>query len=120
MNRVSIIDPPAGAIVGRPSAMNSLSVETDKPMPKSFALKQNYPNPFNPTTVIDYELPSASKVRVELYDVLGRKVMELFSGEKPAGYHQVQMNGLNLASGVYFYRLQAGTFVQTKKMLLVK
>jgi hypothetical protein len=120
MNRVSLIDPPIGAIAGRPSAMSNLGTETEKPLPKSFALKQNYPNPFNPTTVIDYELPSASKVQLSVYDVLGRKVMELFNGDKPAGYHQVKVNGMNLASGIYFYRLQAGTFVQTKKMLLVK
>lgn len=90
--------------------------------PSDFALEQNYPNPFNPTTVIAYRLPVASAVRLELYDALGRKLATLASGRQEAGTHRYALDAarLNLSSGVYLYRLQAGDFVATKKMLLLK
>ncbi|MFN3345366.1 MAG: T9SS type A sorting domain-containing protein, partial [Chloroherpetonaceae bacterium] len=87
---------------------------------KTFALEQNYPNPFNPTTVIAYQLPVASEVKLEVYDVLGRKVMSLVNGRQEAGAYRYTLNAATLSSGVYFYRLQAGNFVSTKKMMLVK
>ncbi|MCS6989016.1 MAG: S8 family peptidase [Chloroherpetonaceae bacterium] len=89
-------------------------------LPKEFALAQNYPNPFNPTTVIAYQLPTTSDVRLELYDVLGRKISTLVSARQSAGYYAYTLNASALATGVYFYRLHAGDFVQTRKMLLVK
>ncbi|MDW8437161.1 MAG: T9SS type A sorting domain-containing protein [Chloroherpetonaceae bacterium] len=99
-----------------------LSANDAPAKPKSFALGQNYPNPFNPTTVIPYELPVASDVRVEAFDVLGRKIATLANTREEAGYHSVTLHAssLGLTSGVYFYRIQAGQFVATKKMLLVK
>ncbi len=88
--------------------------------PTEYALMQNYPNPFNPTTVIRYQLPTASWVRLEVFDVLGKQVASLVNSAQTAGDYSVLFNASTLSSGVYFYRLQAGSFVQTKKMLLIK
>jgi hypothetical protein len=95
-------------------------IEVNAGLPKTFALEQNYPNPFNPTTVISYQLPVASEVSLKVYDVLGREVMTLVNGRQDAGSYNLTLNAANLSSGVYFYRLQAGNFVATKKMMLVK
>ncbi|MBC8043450.1 MAG: T9SS type A sorting domain-containing protein [Rhizobacter sp.] len=89
-------------------------------LPKEFILKQNYPNPFNPSTTIRYELPQQSDVKLKIYDMLGREVQSLVSERQPAGTYTVRFNGSRLSSGMYFYRLQTGSTVQTKKMLLVK
>ncbi len=88
--------------------------------PRQYRLEQNYPNPFNPTTVLTYTLPIASDVRLEVFDVLGRKVATLVSEKQSAGTHTYTLNASGFSSGVYFYRLSAGTFTQTKKMMLVK
>jgi len=88
--------------------------------PKTFLLEQNYPNPFNPSTTIRYQLPVASEVKLEVYDVLGRKIATLVNERQSAGSYQVVWNASGLSSGTYFYRLQAGTFVETKKMIMVK
>ncbi|MCS6988690.1 MAG: T9SS type A sorting domain-containing protein [Chloroherpetonaceae bacterium] len=88
--------------------------------PATFALEQNYPNPFNPATTIRYQLPVASDVRLEVFDMLGKKVATLVSERKDAGFHEAVFNAQTLSSGIYFYRLQAGGFAQTKKMMLVK
>ncbi|CAN5476503.1 hypothetical protein BH10BAC5_BH10BAC5_28560 [soil metagenome] len=94
-------------------------------IPKSFSLSQNYPNPFNPTTKIDFDLPLDSKVSLVLFDISGREVMTLLSGDfRESGYYTQQVNALSLSSGTYFYRLSvengSNNFVQTKKMMLVK
>ncbi|QXD16220.1 T9SS type A sorting domain-containing protein [Rhodocaloribacter litoris] len=93
--------------------------------PESFALEPNYPNPFHGTTTIRFMLPEAATVRLAVYDLLGREVTTLFSGELPAGSHTVSWAGRDargalLPSGVYLYRLEAGTFVQTRHMTLLK
>ena len=72
----------------------------------TFSLSQNYPNPFNPTTTIKYTLPEASNVKLTLINSLGEKVMDLVNGKVNSGNHEVKLNGSNLASGIYFYRLQ--------------
>jgi hypothetical protein len=95
-------------------------IEVDAGLPKVFALEQNYPNPFNPSTTIRYQLPVASEVKLEVYDVLGKKIATLVNERQSAGSYQVVWNASGLSSGTYFYRLQAGTFTQTKKMILVK
>ncbi len=92
----------------------------DGQLPQHADLSQNYPNPFNPTTTIAYDLSVASDVRLTVYDLLGRPVQMLAHGRQPAGHYAVQFEGSRLASGVYFYRLQAGEFVRTKRMLLLK
>jgi hypothetical protein len=95
-------------------------IEVDAGLPKVFALEQNYPNPFNPSTTIRYQLPVASEVKLEVYDVLGKKIATLVNERQSAGSYQVVWNASGLSSGTYFYRLQAGTFVETKKMIMVK
>ena len=89
-------------------------------LPISYSLSQNYPNPFNPTTTIRFALPKAGDVNLAVYDILGRKIAELVHGNLTAGYHTVNFNASNLASGVYFYRIQAGDFVSVKKLMLLK
>jgi len=90
-------------------------------IPKEFRLSQNYPNPFNPVTKIKYELPRDVKVNLVIYDILGREVLKLVNSEfKKAGRYVVEFNGLNFASGVYFYRIEAGEFVESKKMVILK
>jgi hypothetical protein len=89
-------------------------------LPLAFKLAQNYPNPFNPSTTITYELPRASHVSLSVYNMLGMEVATLVNAEKPAGIHTVQFDGSGLASGVYFYQVRAGQFVQTRNLVLVK
>lgn len=88
--------------------------------PQAFELYNNYPNPFNPSTTIRYALPNTISVKLEVYDVIGRRVATLINGVQQAGYHAINWNATNLSSGVYFYRIQAGSFVKTQKMSLVK
>jgi hypothetical protein len=88
--------------------------------PLDFELSQNYPNPFNPTTVVRYELPAASDVKLVVYDLLGREVAVLVNEKKAPGSYDVKFDAAGLASGVYLYRLTAGNFVQTHKMILVR
>ena len=89
-------------------------------VPSSFTLFQNYPNPFNPTTVINYQLSVNSDVTLKVYDILGRLVNTLIEERQTAGAHSVTFNASSLSSGVYFYRLAAGSYVETKKMILIK
>ena len=88
--------------------------------PLAFRLYQNFPNPFNPRTVVSYQLPVASSVKLDVYDVLGREVAVLVNERKAAGTHEVTFDGGGLSSGVYFYRLQARSFSQVRKMSLLK
>jgi hypothetical protein len=87
---------------------------------RRFVLEQNYPNPFNPSTVVSYQLPVASNVKLAIYDLLGREVAILVNERKMPGTYEVKFDGSNLASGVYFYRLQTGDFMQTRKLLLIR
>jgi hypothetical protein len=113
---------PYGCFVWRrPLSEMITSVEpTTTESPRDFALSQNYPNPFNPSTTIKFELPKVSQVSLSVYDVLGRQVSVLANERREAGAYEVKFDGSNLASGVYFYRLQAGDFTQTKRLLLLK
>ncbi len=89
-------------------------------LPINFALHLNYPNPFNPITTINYQIPELSFVTLKIYDVLGSEVTTLLNEEKEVGGYEVEFDGRGLPSGIYFYRLQAGSFIETKKMLLLK
>jgi hypothetical protein len=111
-----------GAGVGRRPLTELIShVEgCDDALPTAFSLEQNYPNPFNPTTVISYQLPVVSSVRIVIYDLLGREVAVLVNERKAAGSYEVQFDASGLSSGVYLYRLTAGSFTQTLKMVAVK
>ncbi|KAA0237982.1 MAG: T9SS C-terminal target domain-containing protein [Chlorobiota bacterium] len=129
---ISSINPEGFFIIGQ----LVISDEQNK-IPEEFILYQNYPNPFNPSTVISYQLPVASIVTLKVYDILGNEIATLVNGEKPAGNYEVEFNshsGLSgirdLPSGIYFYQLlvsagrspdgKAGSFVQTKKMVLMR
>jgi hypothetical protein len=85
-----------------------------------YHLFQNYPNPFNPSTIIKFQLPVRSKVTLKIYDALSNEVAILLNEEKESGSYNVEFNAMNYASGIYFYRLKAGKFIQTKKMILMK
>ena len=89
-------------------------------IPNDFSLSQNFPNPFNPTTLISYKLKETSRVQLKVFNILGNEVETLVNEQKPAGNYEITWNALNLPSGVYFYRLQAGSFIDTKKMVLLK
>ena len=100
--------------------LTSNEKSTDNNFPESFQLKQNYPNPFNPTTTITYDVADAGLVKLEVFDVLGRKVTELVNERKAAGSYSKNFDAGSLSSGMYIYRLQAGEKVFTQKMMLVK
>ena len=101
------------------------SVEEEQTFPYSFKLEQNYPNPFNPNTKIQFTIPKFGLTSLKIYDILGNEVATLTNEEKPAGSYEVEFDGhsdegQNLSSGIYFYQLKSGEFVQTKKMILIK
>jgi hypothetical protein len=99
-------------------------------IPTAYYLNQNYPNPFNPSTMINYSVPKTSFITIKVYDILGREITTLVNEEKKSGNYNVEFsarggsvfggNGSNLSSGIYFYRMQAGNFVETKKLILMK
>jgi len=89
-------------------------------IPIEFSLSQNYPNPFNPSTTINYSIPVISFVTIIVYDVLGNEIATLVNEEQPAGIYEVELDATSLPSGIYFYSIQAGSFVETKKMVLMK
>ncbi len=102
------------------SSSYSKEVEVEVTVPKVFSLAQNYPNPFNPTTLIQYSIPAEQHVKLNVYNLLGEKVMTLVDGIQKSGQHEVNFNASNLASGVYIYKLEAGTQSSIKKMVLMK
>jgi hypothetical protein len=98
----------------------STDVLQNENLPGQFELNQNYPNPFNPATKIRYSVPQSSLVQIKVFDVLGNELETLVNEEKPAGTYELNWNAANLPSGVYFYQISAGDFVQTKKMILLR
>jgi hypothetical protein len=97
-----------------------VSADDEQLIPTEIALKQNYPNPFNPSTSIQYTLSSRQFVSLKVYDIIGNEIATLVNSEKPSGVYEVEWNAGNVPSGVYFYQLKTGSFVQTMKMLLLK
>ncbi|MFO7526091.1 MAG: T9SS type A sorting domain-containing protein, partial [Ignavibacteriaceae bacterium] len=89
-------------------------------IPTEYGLDNNFPNPFNPGTTINYQLPEKNHVTLKVYDILGNLVTTLVDRELEAGYHSIDWNAGELASGVYIYRISSGTFVSAKKMILMK
>ncbi|MBR9916972.1 T9SS type A sorting domain-containing protein [bacterium] len=103
------------------SAGEAVSYEEEAQLPVTVELSQNYPNPFNPTTTIGYGVPENGEVTLEVFDIIGRKVATLIRGEhKTAGRYTINFDASNLASGMYIYRLKAGSSVITKKLTLIK
>jgi hypothetical protein len=96
--------------------------EKEKPLPTSFALRQNYPNPFNPETNISFDLPKSAFVNLRLFNLIGQEVATIVNGQLSPGTHTYKVGGdkFGLTSGVYFYRISAGDFVQTRKMVLLR
>ncbi|SMO39815.1 T9SS type A sorting domain-containing protein [Gracilimonas mengyeensis] len=111
---------PANSITTFVSSDIVVSNEQLVEAPNAYQLEQNYPNPFNPSTTIKYQLPASSEVSLKVYDMLGREVADLVNGRQAAGAHQARFDASNLSSGMYIYRLQAGSFVETRKMMLIK
>jgi hypothetical protein len=109
-----------GGIFRAPLSSFVTGVNKINELPNTFKLSQNYPNPFNPTTTISFSLPSKSFVSLKVFDALGREVSTLVSKELTAGSYSQEWNAVNLPSGVYFYRLQAGNYNETRKLVLLK
>ncbi|MBT8349182.1 MAG: T9SS type A sorting domain-containing protein, partial [Sulfurovum sp.] len=97
-----------------------LKITKQQALPTQYSLEQNYPNPFNPSTTIKFSLPEAANVRLTIYNTLGEKVSELVNRNLDAGYHRIEFDASQFASGVYLYRIKANDFVETKKMILMK
>lgn len=109
----AVIDGRIYGVIDHATVMQSLQ-------PTDIELYQNYPNPFNPSTIIRYALPRRSHVSLAVFNTLGHQVAQLVNGEEEAGFHEVKFDGSGLASGVYFYTMQAGRFVETCKLVLLK
>jgi hypothetical protein len=95
-------------------------VRTSASVPDKFELYQNYPNPFNPTTTIKYQLPTASRVKLKVYNLLGEDITTLVDKMQDVGLKSVEFNANKLPSGIYIYRLTAGSFTDVKKMMILK
>jgi photosystem II stability/assembly factor-like uncharacterized protein len=125
---VSFTDAKTGTAVGEggtilrtnTGGVTAVKEELVSILPSDFALMQNYPNPFNTSTTIQYAVGKSGLVSLTVYDLLGQEVAVLVDGERPAGIHSVVWDASTQASGVYFYRLQADTFIDTKKLILLK
>ena len=127
LNEIELVSGAGGTAIVNRVGNQAAQTETIGSVPTKFALHQNYPNPFNPVAVIRYELPSNAMVKLQVFDVLGRVVATVVNERKEAGIYEAMFNASSLSSGTYFYRLearssgsQAGSFVETKKMVLVK
>jgi hypothetical protein len=114
------IDPPIGVFRRPLSQMVTGIGEEGNTTPRDYSLSQNYPNPFNPSTVIRYQLPANAFVTLKVYDILGREVRTLVDERQNAGIHSVTFSASGLTSGVYFYRIETGTYHDAKKLLLLK
>jgi len=106
--------------LGHSISVGTSSIDNENDLVNEFALQQNYPNPFNPTTKIRYNIKQNGMVNLIVYDLAGRQIAVLENTFKTAGVHQVNFDAANLPSGVYLYRLTAGSFEETKKMALMK
>jgi len=109
-----------GGIWRRPLSEVVSVEEQNSPLPKNYSLEQNYPNPFNPSTTINYGLPVSGFASLKIFDMLGREVKILINERQEAGSHAITFNATNLPSGVYFYQLKAGSYTETKKLVLLK
>lgn len=107
----------SGTFCGNPTGIESDDYNN---LPTEFALGQNYPNPFNPTTKISWQLPVGSHQTLKVYDILGNEVVTLVNEYREAGRYEVEFNASGMASGIFMYKLQAGSFIETKKMTIIK
>ena len=109
----------SGFLASTSSIITDVAGEKDV-VPNVFDLHQNYPNPFNPSTVISWQIPVSSHVSLKVYDILGNEVATLVNENKETGFYETKFDGSSLASGMYIYRLTAGNYISTKKMLMIK
>jgi len=120
----AVIRDPGGFVLADPAGSMTESIEwvfqVTGSVVRSFALKQNYPNPFNPGTTIVLDVPKAAHVRLAVYDLLGRQIEVLIDDDLPAGPYSREWDATGSPSGVYFYRMEAGEFVETRKMLVAR
>ncbi len=107
-------------MTGTITVVQPTAVLENNQLPSNFILYQNYPNPFNPQTEIKYSLAKTGRVKLSVYDITGTKITDLVNGIQSPGNYSVKFNGSDLASGIYFYRLEAGKFIDVKKMILLK
>ena len=119
-NREILLGTSGGGIFQSSGLVTSISNSDHKSTPSMFRLSQNYPNPFNPSTTISFTLPSRSFVTLKVFDIIGREIATIVSEELPAGNYSKQWNAANMSSGIYFYRLEAGSFTETKKLVLLR
>jgi len=124
---IYFVDPSTAFLVGgggtilKAEINNVNSIQaTNEFLPNKFELHQNYPNPFNPTTSIEFGIREKGNVRISIHNILGEEIKVLLDGEKEAGYYSTDFNASDLPSGVYFYRMQTGKFIDTKKMILLR
>jgi hypothetical protein len=99
---------------------NTVGVDEENFTPFAFSLEQNYPNPFNPSTKIRYQLPQDGMVTLKVYDILGSEVATLVNEQKTDGMYEINFDASRLAGGVYIYKLTAGSYISSKKMLIIK
>lgn len=109
-----------GVLYALTGVANNIEIQEELNHPDYFVLNQNYPNPFNPLTTIKYHLPKSISVSIKIHDLLGKEVETLISEYRYAGEHQIEWNAKDYPSGIYLYRLEAGDFVETKKLILQK
>ena len=119
-NSIYTISSASDSLILLKFSTSPINITNNTTIISDYKLYQNYPNPFNPVTKINYELPNDGKVKLMIYDVLGREIKTLVNEVKQAGKYTVEFNGHNFASGVYFYRIESGKFTDVKRMVLVK
>lgn len=117
----AVYEGPTGVTAyGVTGCSGAVSVDNSEVLPNEYLLTQNYPNPFNPSTTIKYSIPETAFVNIKVYNLIGQEIAELVNEEMQTGNHEVTFDAVNMPSGVYFYRIQAGSFVETRKMMLMK
>ncbi|MFA5803402.1 MAG: T9SS type A sorting domain-containing protein [Melioribacteraceae bacterium] len=119
-NNLNATLPENGTVFRIETYKPSTDISNEFVIPLNYELFQNYPNPFNPTTKMRFGLPERTIAKLTVYDILGRAISTLVDGEFEAGYHEVNFDASKFSSGIYFYRLQAGNFIDMKKMILAK
>ncbi|MBP9191689.1 MAG: T9SS type A sorting domain-containing protein, partial [Ignavibacteria bacterium] len=103
-----------------PEEEDGLFISDENEIPKEYSLKQNYPNPFNPNTNIQYDLPTDNFVTIKIYNVLGKEIATLINENKTAGRYIVSFNASKYPSGIYYYKIKAGSYEAIRKMMLIK
>jgi hypothetical protein len=115
-----MFDPDNEIVLKKATTSLVTDVSSEAVHPLRFVLEQNYPNPFNPTTVFRYQIPFAAKVDLKIFDLMGKEVAAVVSAEQEAGTHMASWDASAVVSGTYFYRLRAGSFEETKKLMVVR